>query len=310
MASLASGYSTGVARGATLHSVKVGNTPTGIDEGDVVDGLSWVRSNAPAAAVVNVSLTPEDGTLSNAFRNAINSLASNNISVVLGAGNGGPDLVGDDTAGLGFCSLHSGVLVVSAIDASGNRPGYANFGSCGDLFSPGFGLRAALAGTAWGYSDVSGGTSSATALVTGIVSTILQQRPNAGVGEVVNQVVGSATSGILQPSIGNGSPNRLANSLHLFYPAIVGPTQIVVTVAPVTATWSVAPTGGDGTYAYEWRASTNGGPWVVVGNGQSYTRTIPRFSHYEFVLKVKVTSGGEAFDSPFGLGVVVSCGGC
>ncbi|MDX2057725.1 MAG: S8 family serine peptidase [Gemmatimonadales bacterium] len=309
MASLAVGSSTGIARTATLHSVKVGNSVDDIDPGDVQDGVEWILANAPAASVVNVSLTIDAGTLSDWFKNAINSLASSNISVVVGAGNGGSDNIGDDTQSLGFCDLHSAVIVVSAVNAAGHRPSYANYGSCVDLFSPGYGLRAAISGTSGNYTDASGGTSSATALVSGIVATILQQRSTAGVGDIFDQVLGTASSGILV-TIGSGSPNLLANSIHLFYPSITGPTSIDVTTAPVQATWNVSPTGGNGTYTYEWKASLNGGAWSVVSTSSSYTRTIPRFSEYNLQLKVTVSSAGESYIKPYNLAVAVTCGGC
>ncbi len=310
MASLAAGQTTGIARTATLHSVKVLNALTGNDEGNFIDGLEWVLANAPAGAVVNISIAPVDGTLSSAFRTAVSNLVSANISAVLAAGNGGADTVGDNVATLNSCDLHSMTLVVSAAASDGSRPPFANFGSCVDLFSPGAGLRAALTGTTSSYTDVSGGTSSATAVVSGIVATILQQNYSLGVGDIETQLKAAGTAGILQSTtLGTGSPNLLVNSLNLYYKQVVGPTQ-VVTTNPQSVTWSVNPIGGSGSYTYVWSASVNGGAWTQVATTQSYTRSIPRFAEYNLLLKVAVSSAGETYLAPYAHLVSVTCGGC
>ena len=310
MASIAAGQTTGIARTATLHSVKVLNQVTNNDEGNFLDGLQWVLQNAAAGAVVNVSIAPTDGSLSSAFRNAIDTLVGANISVVLAAGNGGADTVGDNTATLGYCTLHPMTIVVSAITSSGSRPAYANYGSCVDIFAPGDGLRAAWPGTTNVYTDLSGGTSSATAVVSGVVATILQQNYSLGVGDVEAQLKAAATAGVLQTSsIGSGSPNLLVNSLNLYYKEVGGPTALVTT-NPQSATWTVNPLGGSGAYTYLWSASVNGGSWTQVATTKSYTRSIPRFAEYDLLLKVSVSSGGDTYTAPYAFGVTVTCGGC
>ena len=310
MASIAAGGTVGIARNATLHSIKVGINST-LYEPDVIAGINWVAQNATVAAVANVSLTPTNGTLSTAFRNAINNLALAGVTVVLAAGNGGADQIGDDTQNLGFCTLHPAVIVVSAVAVNGFKPGYANFGPCVDIFAPGFGLRAAMPGFGQGYADNFGGTSSATAVVSGVAATALQHQPSATVNRIFEQVVGSSTVGVMNStSLGVGSPNHFVNAYHLYYDYITGPTQIVSS-NPQTATWSVAPSGGDGTFSFAWSASVNYGAWTLVGTSQNYTRTIPRFAAYTLNLKVTVSSAGLSYETPGpAYGVTITCGGC
>jgi hypothetical protein len=58
-------------------------------------------------------------------------------------------------------------------------------------------------------------------------------------------------------------------------------------------TWTANPTGGTGTYTYQWQYSSTGSTWTNVATTQSYSRT--GFS--TFYLRVIVTSGGSSVTS-------------
>ncbi|MDZ7360450.1 MAG: S8 family serine peptidase [candidate division KSB1 bacterium] len=64
-------------------------------------------------------------------------------------------------------------------------------------------------------------------------------------------------------------------------------------------TWTANPSGGVGSYSYEWRYRNNGtGDWSsVVSTSQNYTRQMP---NNDIELQVKVTSGSEiAYDTNY-----------
>ena len=310
MASLAAGLTTGTARQATLHSVRVALTAGGNDEGDVIDGLHWVRDYATQPAVANVSLANTNGPLQGSFKTALNELAASGVMVMVGAGNGGLDGIGDNVCNLNYNQLLGEIIVISAVDVQGVRPGFANFGACLDIFAPGIALRRATAAADNSYDDLGGGTSSATAIVTGVVATIRQQRPTASGPAILAHLQYSGTSGLLS-SLGSGSPNLLVNSLALHHLGLTGPASVLTVPNHQYQTWTVSsPWGGDGTYTYAWYASVNYAPYVLVGTSQSYTRFFPRFSEYTLILRAEVSSAGVTFTNVPELTIPVTCGGC
>ena len=71
--------------------------------------------------------------------------------------------------------------------------------------------------------------------------------------------------------------------------SITGPTYVL---GGSTRTWYANPTGGTGTYTYQWQFRTESGTtWTNVGTGNSYTRTVANLA-LPFYLRVTVTSGG------------------
>lgn len=63
-------------------------------------------------------------------------------------------------------------------------------------------------------------------------------------------------------------------------------------------TWTANPSGGNGTYTYEWKFRNAGDPnWLVVGTSQTYTRQMP---NNDIELQVAVTSQGLiAYDTHY-----------
>jgi hypothetical protein len=86
--------------------------------------------------------------------------------------------------------------------------------------------------------------------------------------------------------------------------SIINPAAVTIT-GPTSlgyrqvGTWTANPSGGNGTYSYEWRQRNNGtGPWSsVVATTQTYQRTMLTT---DFELQVKVTSQGlTAYDTHY-----------
>jgi len=95
-------------------------------------------------------------------------------------------------------------------------------------------------------------------------------------------------------------PTTASNAVFAYTALGVPPGPLSVTISGPSAlgwkergTWTANPSGGSGSYAYEWRKRYNGtGSWSgVEGTSQQYSRTM---LDTDFELQVKVTSGGQS----------------
>jgi subtilisin family serine protease len=214
------GTSYGVAKGVTIHAVRViGCGGTGQLSG-VIAGINWVTANRASPAVVNLSVNAVGVSqpLDTAVTNSINS----GVTYVIAAGNNGVDAINTSPARV------SAAITVGATDMSDIRSVFtqfssSNYGAVLDLFAPGSFIT-----SAWWDSDTSqqtiGGTSMAAPHVAGVVAQYLQVHPGASPGEVRNAIVNNATVGrVINP--GPGSPNRLLFSHFLPQPPPVTTTD-------------------------------------------------------------------------------------
>jgi hypothetical protein len=154
------------------------------------------------------------------------------------------------------------------------RESYSNFGSCVDL---------------WATVPAFGGTSTATAFVSGAAAQQLQLVPWLPPSFVQNRVLTNATSGVLS-GVGSGSPNRLWYSRQ---PPLTlqwyGPHE---QLGPGSwCSWSGLESGGQPPYSYEWRRDG-----VLVASGPQYA--VSAVGPVEFALTVRVIDGvGRSADT-------------
>jgi subtilisin family serine protease len=187
----------GVAKAATLYSVRVFPCWGGSSVSNVASGIDWVSQHATFPAVANMSL----GTsFSTALNSAVQTLLNRGVTVTVAAGNSNEDACGSSPGSV------SGVLTVGATDNRDYKSNASNWGSCVDLFAPGVGIE-----STWNQMDVypvftMSGTSTASPHVAGAAALYLQANPSASPQQVNDALLRESTSGILT-DIGGSSPN-------------------------------------------------------------------------------------------------------
>ena len=209
------GATYGVAKAATLYSVRVLDcNGTGTLSG-VISGIDWVIANRVLPAVANMSLgAGYSSSLNDAVQNAINA----GVVFAVAAGNSKADACGYSPA-----SAPAALTVAASTEFDGQAD-FSNYGSCLDLYAPGTNVLSAT-NTSDTSTAVASGTSMATPHVAGAAALYLQAHPTATPAEVAQALVSGASPNQLG-LLGPGSPN-----LEL-YIAASGDGSLLVPPAP------------------------------------------------------------------------------
>jgi subtilisin family serine protease len=188
----------GVAKGVTLHGVRVLNNSGSGTTAGVVNGINWVAANAIEPAVANMSL---GGGYSASLNNAVAAAVSSGVTFVVAAGNESTNACNRSPAST------PSAITVGATTSSDARASYSNYGSCLDVFAPGSSITSAWH-TGLSATNTISGTSMASPHVAGAAALYLQADPNASPSSVASWITGNATTGVVTGA-GSGSPNRL-----------------------------------------------------------------------------------------------------
>jgi subtilisin family serine protease len=208
IAGVIGGNTVGVAKGATLHNVRVaGCANNSATASTVIAGVDWVMAHRVLPAVANMSfVTGINYSLEDSVRNLIGW----GVTCVVAAGNNGVDAKDTSPARV------SEAITVASSDFNDGRSSGSNFGPFVDLFAPGTGIISAshLDRNGNGVLDdtiADGGTSVSAAHVSGVAARLLQEMPNVTPAGVQGAIKNCATlDKVVDP--GMGSPNLLLYS--------------------------------------------------------------------------------------------------
>merc|ERR1719277_1922726 len=121
------GKTFGVAKGVTLHAVKVlGDNGSGSTMG-ITNSMDWVGRKAIRPALASMSL---GGGFSKALNDALDSIVEAGVIVVTASGNENPDAC-RKSPGSAPLSIN-----VGATDPTDERASFSNYGTCLDIWAP------------------------------------------------------------------------------------------------------------------------------------------------------------------------------
>jgi subtilisin family serine protease len=190
------GTTYGVAKGVSLHGVRVLSC-AGIGlTSQIIAGIDWVRQNHVKPAVANMSL---GGGLSTALNTATTNLWNAGVFVAVAAGNDDADACQASPASA------SGAFTAASSTKTDAKSSFSNWGTCVEAYAPGSAIVSDfLAGTTVSLS----GTSMASPHVAGVGVLYKATFGDAPSATVSNWIITNATSGVIT---GNpaGTPNRL-----------------------------------------------------------------------------------------------------
>ena len=265
------GTTYGVAKGVTIHPVRVlGCDGSGTNSG-VIAGMDWVASNRVQPAVANMSL---GGGASTATDDAVQRMYAAGVTVVVAAGN-------DNSNACNYSPARAtNAITVGSTTNTDARSSFSNYGTCLDIFGPGSNITSAWY-TGTSATNTISGTSMASPHVAGVAALYLAANPSATPAQVTTALINNATLNVVT-SAGTGSPNRMLYSLFGGTPpANVAPTaSFTFTTSGLTATFTNTSTDSDGTIASRsWNfgdgtTSTTNSPSKTYSAAGTYTVTL------------------------------------
>lgn len=197
----------GVAKAVKLVPIKVltiGCTKEGHGS-DVILGLEWVLVNNIGPAVINMSLQASPSAVSYGLQTAINSATSNNIPVIVAAGNID---TGSDTNSCNVVpAAYSQAFAVASSNSSDLHHSNSRGGICTDLYAPGVNIIS-TGHNSDTHTTTMSGTSMAAPHVTGIAALYLQREPYLTAQDVYTMLKSNAT-----PNAVSNAPSNTTQSL-------------------------------------------------------------------------------------------------
>jgi aqualysin 1 len=185
----------GIAKGVTLHPVRVLSCSGSGSTSTIVAGMDWVTANHVKPAVANMSLV---GSASTAVDDATTRMIEAGVTTVVAAGNGNRAGVAQDACRHSPARVPA-ALTIGATDDADVKASTSNFGNCVDFFAPGVSIT-----SAWHTSNTAtftgSGTSAAAPHVAGVAALFLQGSPNATPAQVDNALYAKTTKGIVTNS--------------------------------------------------------------------------------------------------------------
>ena len=197
------GTTYGVAKGVTLHPVRVLDCDGSGNSSGVIAGIDWVAANRVLPAVANMSL---GGGADAAIDTSVANLSNAGVTVVVAAGNGGVDACGFSPA------RAPSAITVGSTTSTDAASSFTNWGTCLDIFAPGSSITSSW-NTGNTATNTISGTSMASPHVAGAAALYLASNPSATPAAVRNALVANATPNKVTSIPGSGSPNLLLYTL-------------------------------------------------------------------------------------------------
>lgn len=188
IAGLIAGKYFGVAKEASLVSVRVLDCNGVGTLTSLLAGVDWILANLPSGpSVANFSL---GGPKNEAIDEAISKLRNRGVFVTVAAGNSGKDACNYSPSGA------PGAFTFSASDFEDARASFSNSGICVDLMAPGVNINSAKAGEP-SFSLKMSGTSQASALGAGAAASLLSSSPSLMPSEVAQLLIQDSTETVV-----------------------------------------------------------------------------------------------------------------
>ncbi|KAF9642887.1 subtilisin-like protein [Thelephora ganbajun] len=192
----------GVAKAAHVIAVKVLSDAGSGSWADVISGMDWVATTAPATGRPSVASMSLGGGRVDAVNLAANHLVAAGVTTVVAAGGSG-----DDAAKYSPASA-SDVITVGASDINDAKAPSSNYGAILAIWAPGVNII-----STWndGGKKTLSGTSMATPHVAGVCAYLLGTDPTLTPKEIKKTIRVMALKGVLS-GIPHGTTNRLLNN--------------------------------------------------------------------------------------------------
>ncbi|WP_327326288.1 S8 family peptidase [Streptomyces sp. NBC_01210] len=196
VAGTVAGKTYGVARAASLVSIRVLDCLGSGTWSSVIAGLDWVAAHAKHPAVLNASI---GGEKSVAVNKAVTAVSDSGVLPIVAAGNESADACDVSPASA------DRVVAVGASDRDDDETDFSNFGECLSLYAPGVDIVSA---NFFGGSVALTGTSMASPHVAGVAALYAAKHPKALPKQLAAWLEDGSTKDVLG-NAGEGSPNRL-----------------------------------------------------------------------------------------------------
>ncbi|MEP7327011.1 MAG: S8 family serine peptidase [Gemmatimonadota bacterium] len=288
-ATTAAGTTYGVAKGATLHPVRVLDCGGSGSFAQVIAGIDWVTKDHQAhpgqQSVANMSL---GGGLDPATNQAVRNSIAAGVVYSLSAGNS----FGADACTQSPAAVTEGITVM-AFDINDRIANFSNIGPCTDLGGPGVNITAGWIGSPTATNTISG-TSMSAPHVAGAAMLYLSAHPGSTPAQVQAALVSNGTPGIIK-GVGGGSFPANTPNVNLYMGFIGGgggnnPPMAAFTYSCTTGlscTFNGTGSSDDvGIVSYSWTLS--GGNQVA--NTATFNRQFTGTKTFDLTLTV--TDGG------------------
>ncbi len=196
------GTTYGVAKGVTLHPVRVLDCGGSGTWSGVIDGMNWVATNRVLPAVANLSL---GGGANSSVDAAVAGLTNAGVTVAVAAGNSATDACGFSPA------RAPSAITVGSTTSTDAASSFTNWGTCLDIFAPGSSITSAWHTGTSAINTISG-TSMASPHVAGAAALHLASYPSDTPAQVTTALINASTPNVVT-NPGAGSPNRLLYTL-------------------------------------------------------------------------------------------------